>query len=361
MAKQKYWSCDKLRKTNANYLMPIGERSNGKSYAVKDMVLKEFAKNGKQFVLVRRTESELKKSDIEKYFADNSLKMFKEEIFITAKGRDIYTACMNEETGGVKLLQKIGYSMALTKSQSYKSQAYPLVDNMIFEEFIAENGRYLPNELDALMSIVSTVFRRRKASVWLIGNKISRLCPYFYEWGLTNIPKQEMGTIDIYRHDTGRQEEDGTPIQITIAVENCANSGQNEMMAIGKSAKMIACGEWQTQSFDKLPVGLDYEELYPLFIEWNDRMFKVLYCCDSKVDFLYVKPFTRRALFDYSKNRVMSNLTHHSPLYTYGLEPCNEIEKRMFDIMNKGLVYYSDNLTGTEFHDIKRMFKTLLT
>ena len=79
--------------------------------------------------------------------------------------------------------------MALSASTHYKSTQYPFVKNMIFEEFVTD-GLYLQNECNLLMQLVSTVFRNRKdGKVFLIGNTISRVCPYFYEWELRGIPK----------------------------------------------------------------------------------------------------------------------------------------------------------------------------
>ena len=48
MSKQKYYSLNNLLKTESQYKMLLGERSNGKSYAVKEYVLNEAYKNNNQ-------------------------------------------------------------------------------------------------------------------------------------------------------------------------------------------------------------------------------------------------------------------------------------------------------------------------
>ena len=44
MSKQKYYNLSNLLKTESQYKMLLGERSNGKSYAVKEFVLNDAYK-----------------------------------------------------------------------------------------------------------------------------------------------------------------------------------------------------------------------------------------------------------------------------------------------------------------------------
>ena len=54
MSKQKFYNLSNLLKTESQYKMLLGERSNGKSYAVKEYVLNEAYKNNNQFAYIRR-------------------------------------------------------------------------------------------------------------------------------------------------------------------------------------------------------------------------------------------------------------------------------------------------------------------
>ena len=83
--KQKYYNIKNLLSKNAQYNILLGERSNGKSYATKYMILWEsfheldyfeFLKKNKipkkryQFAYIRRWQDEIKGRDVELYFAD---------------------------------------------------------------------------------------------------------------------------------------------------------------------------------------------------------------------------------------------------------------------------------------------------
>ena len=61
------------------------------------------------------------------------------------------------------------------------------VDRIIFEEFM-ERGSYIPHEPDRLMVFYSTVDRKRGVTkLYMVGNSITRVCPYIKEWDLDNI------------------------------------------------------------------------------------------------------------------------------------------------------------------------------
>ena len=50
----KYYSLNKILKTNARYNIIFGERSNGKTYSVLDYAVKEYFKTGHQLAVIRR-------------------------------------------------------------------------------------------------------------------------------------------------------------------------------------------------------------------------------------------------------------------------------------------------------------------
>ena len=50
----KYYDLTKILKTNADYMIIIGERSNGKTYATLKYGLEEYFKNGSTMGYIRR-------------------------------------------------------------------------------------------------------------------------------------------------------------------------------------------------------------------------------------------------------------------------------------------------------------------
>ena len=150
----------------------IGARGIGKSYGWKKHPIKRFLKNGEQLIYVRRYKTELRKfanyfDDIKKDFPDHTFKI---------KGREMYI--------DGKLF---GWAIPLSAWQSEKSNAYPNVSTIVFDEFIREkdNSGYLPNEVEALLNLMDTVFRDRdNVRCICLSNAVSVVNPYFLYFNL---------------------------------------------------------------------------------------------------------------------------------------------------------------------------------
>jgi len=105
--------------------------------------------------------------------------------------------------------------MALSLEQHYSSASFLDVDTIIFEEFM-ERGCYIAREPDRLEIFYSTIDRKRgEVKVWLVGNSISRVCPYFSAWGLDTVFRK-MKQGDIVEHTIKNKEND-----VKIAIEYC--------------------------------------------------------------------------------------------------------------------------------------------
>lgn len=61
LGKNKYYSLNNILKKDAQYNIIFGQRSNGKTYAVKKYGLEKFIKTGEQMAYVRRQDIDLKK------------------------------------------------------------------------------------------------------------------------------------------------------------------------------------------------------------------------------------------------------------------------------------------------------------
>lgn len=352
--KQKYYRLDNIKKTDAQYRILLGERSNGKSYAVKEEVITRAWKDNEKFVYLRRWDLEIKQSLVEQYFLDCPISSITgdECDTISVYRGEIYLAKYDD--AGIKKtkIKLVGYCRALSMESHYSSGAYPDVFNIIFEEFISRDY-YLPKEVFKLMNFVSTVARRRQINVYMVGNTISRLCPYFSEWQLVNIPKQQQGTIDIYNYLTDQQNEDGTRVEIKIAVEFCKNSGNNSKMFFGTSTKMITSGTWQTQEVPHLKGNklLDYYLMYEIFICVDNFKFKceLLSKKDNGVLVWFISPKTTQIK---DTDRVITDdifKCENGMLTTIGLIPLSQQENQVFNLLKNKQIVYSDNLTGSDF------------
>ena len=110
--------------------------------------------------------------------------------------------------------------MALSTEQHMSSASFLDVDIIIFEEFM-ERGSYIPHEPDRLMIFYSTIDRKRGTTkLYLVGNSITKVCPYIREWDLEGIFKSiQQGEI---KTKTIQNEEN----TVKIAIEFCKSSGR---------------------------------------------------------------------------------------------------------------------------------------
>jgi hypothetical protein len=150
----------------------IGARGIGKSFSMKEYVIKRFLKNGEQFIYTRRYKGELKK--LGNYFDDIKSKF--PDVNFKVKGRQLF---INDKLAG--------WAIPLSLWQSEKSNAYPNVTTIVFDEFIREkdNSGYIPNEVEALLNLMDTVFRDRdNVRCICLSNAVSIVNPYFLYFDL---------------------------------------------------------------------------------------------------------------------------------------------------------------------------------
>ena len=166
-----WYTYDKVLTYNAMLNFIIGERGVGKSYGIKKHVLKKFKKKHRQFIYLRRYDTELRKSlKDNEFFKDIELDpLFTEDSFYV-KGDKFY---MNDEV--------CGYAIPLSKASIFKSVPFPNVDTIIFDEFLIDNNtyHYIQDEPEKLLDFMETVGRLRNIQVFLLGNSISIINPYF--------------------------------------------------------------------------------------------------------------------------------------------------------------------------------------
>ena len=145
----------------------IGNRGGGKTFNAKKWAINDFKKNGKHFVWVRRYKTEFKRRN---QFFDDVKHLYPDDTF-QVKGSKCYIN--NDE---------FGTFITLSTSSTEKSNPYPLVNKIIFDEFIIDKGslRYLTNEVDIFLELYETVARLRDdVRALFLGNAISLVNPYF--------------------------------------------------------------------------------------------------------------------------------------------------------------------------------------
>lgn len=378
MAKKKeqtYYNILNLLETKAEYNMLLGQRANGKSYSVKEVAIWEayhesdyfeFHKNKKtvrkdrfEFGYLRRWGDDIKARTVESYFADTPISKLTEGEYtgIEFYRGEIFFTKMDEEDDKPRRCKRCGTTFSLNGCTHYKSLSYPTIGNIIFEEFVTDNG-YLPNETRNLFDIVSTISRRDDVRVFLVGNTISRLCPYFDEWELTHVLEQKPGTIDIYHQPSEDiDEETGDHKDIVIAVEYCATVSGTGKMFFGQKAKMISTGVWESEVYPHLEAPFrEYKVRYQILYMYRKFGFIInLLVGKDKKPFVFVYPRKKPNMSSEKHiKRIICEDFSTDQFITQYLTKVTKYDTLVMELINDGKIVYSDNLTGTEFNQLRK-------
>ncbi len=172
-----FYDYDRLQSfSDAIFCFILAGRGIGKTYGAIKACVKDFIKNGNQFIYVRRYKSELK-TCVPNFF--DALIYNKEfpEHDLTVKNGKFYI--------DGKLA---GYSIALSTSKILKSTGFPMVRTIIFDEFTITTGvyHYLNHEVEDMLDLYETTARMREnVRVWFLGNATTAYNPYFNYFDLS--------------------------------------------------------------------------------------------------------------------------------------------------------------------------------
>ena len=214
-----------------NYI--LGMRGGGKTYGSLKYCIEQYQKaksKGRkwQFMYVRRMKTELEKltqmrggrlfNAVQKEFPDNVLK---------AESNILY--CDNEV---------IGYAQALSTASLLKSDAFPDVQMIIFDEFIIDNRgtyHYLKDEVTKFLDLYETVARGRDVIVLFLSNAVTVTNPYFDYF---HLDKPRNG--DIQRFGKSKQ----------ILVQNFVSPSLSTMKKRSRFGQIIEGTDYSDYAYD---------------------------------------------------------------------------------------------------------------
>ena len=347
-----FYDISELLSKNAEYNLLLGKRANGKSYQCKKTVLDDYVKRGLKFVYLRRYSIDAKPSLVQGYFDDIVQNGYIEEItngqwqYVSARANNIYFA--KQIDGKEVKSETIGQYWDLYTAEHVKSQSFVNYGNILYEEFVTD-GLYLTDEPHKLMQFISTVARLNRIRVLLVGNTLTKVCPYFTAWHLDRVLKQKIGTIDVYEFPVGDDS-------ITLAVEYCRKTKSKNYMFFGDSAKQIVSGEWDNHAVPVLPKPREmYDIIYTVQLEYENFSFVMELLVDpvegGRIIFVYPYNHKRNIV------RKITTVFSDQPYITSVLNAKNRAEAAMIDCFRMKKVCYSDNITGTDFENVMKNFR----
>jgi hypothetical protein len=186
----KYYNPDKiLRMRDLEGLKPAiyiisTNRSAGKTFSFLKKVLEDFKKDGKQFGLIYRHKYELNSSaslfdDVQRLYPE-----LRGTITTVSYANGLfYELIMDEKT--------IGWSFSMNSPDALKkhSPKFSQIEQMIFDEYQTESGKYLDKEIEKFQSLYLTIARgggrqSRHVNVYMLGNNVTLMNPYFIKFDI---------------------------------------------------------------------------------------------------------------------------------------------------------------------------------
>lgn len=287
-------------------------RTGGKTTYFGRLCVNKFLQKGEQFCLLYRYNYELT-NVAEKFFNDIGSLFFPKYVMRTnnvAKGK-IQELRLCDRFNDEDLGQLCGYAVALNDADILKrySHLFANIQRILFDEFQSDTNKYCDNEVEKLLSIHTSFARGqgkqvRYLPVYMIGNPVTLLNPYYTELGIS----------DRLKSDTKFLRGEGFVMEQGF-VESAANaqkeSGFNRAFAKNRYIGFAAQGVYLNDStaFIEKPVGLSR---YICTIRYNGKDYGVreyqeqgFIYCDDKADLSFgIKLSATTA--DHKPNYVMA-------------------------------------------------------
>lgn len=348
--------------TGATYRMIVGQRSNGKTYAVTKHILEDYLEHNKRGAYIRRYEESITPKNIQSLFAPHLpyLRAY-------CIGHDLpwngymyrakeFRLCQFDEDGSVVAKDEEAFCItaAINTAENTKGQDRGLIYTICFDEFMTRQG-YLQNEFVLFMNLLSSLIRDRNgATIYMLANTVNRYCPYFTEMGLKNVDRLPQGEIAIYRYgDT----------DLTVAFEYCDAVNATKKAASKYFAfdnpqlKMVTSGEWEFQLYPRAPYKIQKEDIVLTFyIQFGENL---LACdivhpaikahCDDV--FIFVHNQTKDIKLD--NNTIVYVEKFSSCLMHTQSIMCTQTEahKLIYGLIRRKSVCFADNDVGEIFRN----------
>lgn len=161
-------------------------RTAGKTTYFNRLFVNGFVKRNEKFVILYRFIDELDDCAT-KFFKDVGDSFFKNHTFISKKkAGGVYHELFFDD-------KSCGYALALNSADKIKKYSHLFNDvaRILFDEFQSETNNYCPNEIRKFRSIHTSIARGhgemvRFVPVFLIGNPVSIINPYYVALGISN-------------------------------------------------------------------------------------------------------------------------------------------------------------------------------
>lgn len=373
MAKTKYYTLKNILEKcpDAKYYVIFGERSNGKTFAVEEYAIDDYLKRGKQLAIIRRYKEDFRgkhgQQEFDNFLANptrgniiekktdgkwNGVRYFRSKWYFTH---------FNEETTEIDQVddKPFAVAIALTDDEHEKSNPYPEVETILFDEFISRDY-YLRDEFIHFQSILSTIIRLRDSvKIFMCGNTINKYNPYFAEMGLKRAKNMKKGTIDIYEYGDSA---------LRVAVEYSdfpSKKGKKSDVYFAfdnPKLKMITQGDWEIAIYPHCPVeSINPKDIqFTYFIVFDEEILQCVIVEIGDLAFTYIHRKTTPLKDDKNDDCIIYQ-EEYDPRPNYArniLKPVNAIQQIIASFYRSEKVFYQSNEVGETMRNYLQWCKT---
>lgn len=358
--KKDYYSLKRIQKENADYNIIVGERGNGKTYSVQDMLIDKFLKKGEQCFILRRWMEDVKPSNAQNFWDGKLLSKLHERSggrfrnIILKSNRYIAVDYDDKDKPIINEANTVGFVWDLNEAERLKGQSFPFVTNIVFEEFISLSQMgYLPDEVTFFLNVLSTIIRdRTDVKIWMLGNTVNPYNPYFKHFGIKGLELKQGEIWTKYDSDTGCK----------LAVEFCEMRRKGSLkdtsakyFAFGSadgSTDMILTGQWQLPDY---PIK-KYRPAFSvkkMMIVFDDHLLSFHLMTDDKGrSYLFVKEEDPKMhipeetiVLDLHPSMKRNHFTAFQNL------PSNDENKLISSLISNKKIWYDNRMTGAFFNN----------
>lgn len=368
--KIKFYNPYNILKEKADYSVVFGKRSNGKSFSFKSVILfgyhehgidiNGYLDDGSQGAMIRRMEEDFKKgrgASVWSDITDNQLNGNILQQKTNGKWNHIkyyvnawYLCKIEDGKDPIVDQTPFCYAFALNSAEHYKSNQYPRINNIFLDEFIATIG-YLVNEFSLFMSIVSTIKRQRdNIKIYMCGNSINMVNPYFTEMGLINAKRMKKNTIDNYSYGE-------SPLKVSVEYTGDIDDGKDKekkkadryFAFNNPRLKMVTNGDWELDIYPHLPYKYKPKDIiYTYFIHFENEIFQceIIDIDDRNEPFTYIHRKTTPIKEDETSIIYTQGYSTKPNYKRKIIHALSNIEKKIVWFFQNDKVFYQNNEVG---------------
>ena len=259
-----YYDISETAALGCQFNLIFGERSNGKTTAALLKVITDYTNGLGNGLYVRQMDMDIKgqrgnnvMSSLRYGGADktvNLISIVSDNKYDQVKyfSRAWYLGTSQSDDTVLWEKEPFCYAVALTNTKHDKSATPPRIKNVVFDEFIPIDGRYIADETVMFRQMLSTAIRDvDTVQVFLLANSISWNSPYFEMFEASKIVRQmELG-------ETVQLTLKGATAETKVALEYCASTGGKKsdvyFTFADASTAMITSGKFAVPEYPKCP------------------------------------------------------------------------------------------------------------